>query len=78
MSARESNIFEGENLRSDLHELCSRMKSENNDWEVIRKWFARHTQSEADEAASYKGKDRTTALHVACRSFAPLDLLKYC
>jgi len=78
MSGRESRLFpEGENLRSDLNELCNRVIQDNEkDWQVIRKWFSRHTQSEAEEAASYRGKDQTTALHIACRGFVPFDVVQ--
>jgi len=44
-------------------------------WELIRVWFTRHSELEAHEAASYRAKDGTTALHLACQKNAPFDIL---
>lgn len=44
-------------------------------WELIRVWFTRHSELEAHEAASYRAKDGTTALHIACQKNAPFDIL---
>ncbi len=68
-----------ETLRSDLYELFERVKdnSKNDkDWIVIRKWFTRHSGADISEAASYKAKNGTTALHLACRKGAPFEIVE--
>ncbi len=60
--------------RITLYELC-RDTSES-DWGVIRDWFATNGRLDASDAASFRGRDGTTALHLVCRNYAPLDIVK--
>jgi len=61
--------------RNDLFELCH-IEHQGGDWEVLRKWFSRHSSMEAHDAASYRGRDGKSALHTLCTNNAPLDVVQ--
>jgi len=77
-SGRSSNFSNDEpEFRTDLHELCDQLQDEkDNDWEVIRTWFSRHSTLEASDGTLYRGRDGSTALHLVCRSWVPLDVVE--
>lgn len=46
------------------------------DWEKVRNWFFSHSAVESELAISRKGENGTTAVHMACKSSAPVDIIE--
>ncbi|KAL7472208.1 hypothetical protein ACHAXS_012526 [Conticribra weissflogii] len=44
-------------------------------WEIVRQFLRTHSMAETQAACSAKGEFDTTALHVACRSEPPVDVV---
>ena len=59
----------------ELRHLCEIAQDEQG-WEKVRNWFLSHTELQSQNAVSRKGENGTTAIHMACKSSAPLDIIE--
>mmetsp|Transcript_19907 Transcript_19907/g.29820 ORF Transcript_19907/g.29820 Transcript_19907/m.29820 type:complete len:626 (-) Transcript_19907:125-2002(-) len=64
----------------ELHRLCEVAKDSDDGrgWERVRNWFLSHSISESESAITRVGGDGsgTTAIHMACKNSAPLDIIE--
>lgn len=76
-SGRSSVFSENESSRRrELHELLLSINNEN-DWVGIHNWFDSNSDADASDAAMFRARDGTTALHLACRYVVCVQIGKY-
>ncbi len=59
----------------ELRRLCEIAKDERG-WERVRKWILSHTAVETQTAILQTGENGTSAIHLACKNLAPLDVVE--
>ena len=59
----------------ELHHLCDVAQDERG-WEKVRNYFLSHSVGEAHNAIFQQGEDGTTAIHMACKNCAPIDIIE--
>jgi hypothetical protein len=71
-----SNESTDSTRRKELYELCQKDAFRERDWDLIRNWFATNSSSDACDAAMYRGREGTAALHMVCQNYPPLDIVQ--
>lgn len=59
----------------ELRRLCEIAKDERG-WERVRKWILSHSPVETKSAILQAGENGTSAIHMACKNLAPLDVVE--
>jgi ankyrin repeat protein len=59
----------------ELRHLCE-VAQDDRGWEKVRNWFLSHSAIESKKSVSRTGEDGTVAIHMACKSSAPLDIIE--
>lgn len=59
----------------ELRRLCEVAKDEKG-WEKVRRWILSHSGVETQTAILQLGENGTSAIHLACKNLAPLDVVE--
>ena len=59
----------------ELRRLCEVAKDEKG-WEKVRRWILSHSAVENQTAILQLGENGTSAIHLACKNLAPLDVVE--